>query len=155
MAGYSEQKQNITRMDLGQGLAASAQREILEVLLNEPKLFETVKQKISLDHFDVPALRQTAAIIFETLKSSREPKLMEILAKTESPQVSSCITQLQYAGQEKGNFNARLTDAVNALLQSNARRQKSEIKAVEDQTRFLRTVAERTSKDNPHNVGMT
>jgi len=171
MAGYSEQKQNIIGADspsihtadssairvadLGQGLAASAQREILEVLLNEPKLFETVKQKISLDHFDVPALKQTAAILFETLKSSPEPELMEILAKTESPQVSSCITQLQHTGQEKGNFEARLTDAVNALLQSQARKQTSEIKAIEDQTRFLRTVTERTSKENPHNVGMT
>jgi DNA primase len=163
MAGYTEQKQNIIGADLsairvadlGQGLAASAQREILEVLLNEPKLFETVKQKISLDHFDVPALKQTAAILFETLNSCPEPELMEILAKTESPQVSSCITQLQHTGQEKGNFEARLTDAVNALLQSQARKQTSEIKAIEDQTRFLRSVTERTSKENPHNVGMT
>ncbi len=155
MAGYTEQKQSIISVDLGQGLAASAQREILEVLLNEPKLFETVKQKISVDHFDVPLLKQTASILLETLNSSPEPELTEILSKTESPQVSSCITQLQHTGQEKGNFEARLTDAVNALLQSRARSPKSDIKAIEDQTRFLRTVAERTSKENPHNVGMT
>ncbi len=155
MAGYSEQKQNIISMDLGQGLAASAQREILEVLLNEPKLFETVKQKISLDYFDVPALSQLAVILFETLNAKPAASLKDILATTESQELSSCFVQLQHEGQEKGNFESRLTGALDALQKSRVHRQKNELKNIEDQTRFLRTVTERTSKENPHNVGMT
>jgi len=155
MATYTEQKQDVSSLDFGKGLAASAQREILEVLLNEPKVFETIKQKISLDDFDIPILKETAAVLFETLNINSEPELTQILTKTESPQISSCITQLQHTGQEKGNFDARLTDAVNALLRSRVRHIKSNIKAIEDQRRFLRTITENTSKENPHNVGMT
>jgi hypothetical protein len=34
-------------------------------------------------------------------------------------------------------------------------KKKSQIKAADDQTRFLRCFSENTVKENPHNVGMT
>ena len=75
-----------TRKD-GRGLFATAQREVLEVLLNEPKLFEIVKKEITADLFDVPILRQIAAIMFETLNTNIDASLAEMLAKTESVEV--------------------------------------------------------------------
>ena len=50
--------------DFGSGFFAVAQRELLEVLLNEPKLFEIVKQKITPNIFDVPILSQIAGIYY-------------------------------------------------------------------------------------------
>jgi len=171
---YSAPQQDNISIDLGHGLAASAQREILEVLLNKPNLFNILKKKTSpalslpalssaevsngsnlLEYFDIPALKATAAVLFETLSGNPEPKLTEILAKTESPQLSSCITQLQADGEEKGNFESRLKDAIDALLNCFAKRKIEQLKSKQDSAGYLESVTESARKENRRNIGMT
>ena len=155
-ASYNVENRKVQSIDWGQGLSATAQREILEVLLNEPKLFETVKQKVAPDVFDVPILRQIAAILFEALNTDAGISLKDILAGTESVEVSSCLVELARAGEEKGNFQSRLTGAMDALAGYQAQKRKSQIKTITgDQTKFLRDVYENTEKQNPRNLGMT
>ncbi|MHC4171579.1 MAG: DNA primase [Planctomycetota bacterium] len=161
-ASYGAEDQKVRSIDFGQGLFATAQREVLEVLLgsrlagavNEPELFEIVKQKITAELFDVPILRQTAAILFETLNTEPKPSLAEMLARTESVELGECLVQLAQAGEEKGNFHARLTGALDVIQRYPAQRQKRQIKTVEDQRQFLRRVHDNTGKEDPHNVGM-
>jgi DNA primase len=161
-ASYGTENQKAQSIDFGQGLSATAQREVLEVLLgsrlagavNEPELFEIAKQKITAELFDVPILRQTAAILFETLNAEPKPSLAEILARAESVELGECLVQLAQAGEEKGNFHARLTGALDAIQRHQAQRQKRQIKTVEDQRQFLRHVHDNTGKEDPHNVGM-
>ena len=153
-ASYNIENKKVQTIDWGQGLFAVAQREILEVLLNEPKLFESVKQKITTEVFDVPILKQAAAILFETLNTDINASLAEILTKAESVELGKCLVELAQAGREKGNFNSRLTGALNAVRNYQAKRKKSQIEAIEDQTRFLRTVYDNTERQDPHNVGM-
>jgi DNA primase len=154
-ASYNTEGQKVQSIDWGQGLSATAQRELLEVLLNEPKLFETLKQKITPEVFDIPILKQAAAILFETLNIDINASLKDILARTESVQVSNCLMELAMAGEEKGNFQSRLTGALDTLSRYQAREKTSQMKATtEDQTQFLRSVYENTEKQNPHNVGM-
>jgi len=141
-------------IDYGQGLFAAAQREVLEVLLNEPKLFEIVKQKTTAETFDVPILRQTAQILFETLSTHADATLKTILAKAESIELSKCIAELADAGEQKGNFERRLAGALDVLQQYEARKEKDRAKAAHDQTGFLRCVHKHTGKQNRHNVGM-
>jgi hypothetical protein len=139
---------------MGQGLYATAQREVLEVLLNEPKLFDIVSRQITPEAFDVPILRNIADIVFETLSAEAGPSLKDILAKAESVEAGSVIVELAQAGEEKANFQSRLTGALNAMQRLARQRKKSEIKAVDDQTGFLRRFSENTVKEDPHNVGM-
>ncbi len=153
-ASYNVENQKVQSIDWGQGLFSAAQREVLEVLLNEPRLFKTVKQKITAEVFDVPILRQTAEILFETLSSDIAAPLTEILARAESVELGECITELSQAGEEKGNFQSRLTGALQAIERHLAERQKSDIKTVGDQKEFLRCIYNNTGKENPHNVGM-
>ncbi len=153
-ASYNVENQKVRRVDLGEGLFAIAQREILEVLLNKPKLFEIVKQKITAEDFDVPMLRQTASILFETLNNNSEPSLAEILAGAESPEAGSLIVELAQSGELKGNFESRLSGALNTIGRHQALRRKNEIKAIEGQSQFLRCVIENTGKRNPRNTGM-
>jgi DNA primase len=161
-ASYGVENRKVQTIDYGQGLFATAQREVLEVLLgsrlagalNETELFEIAKQKITAELFDVPILRQTAAILFETLNAEPKPSLAEMLARVESIELGECLVQLAQAGEEKGNFHARLTGALDAIERYQARRKKSRIKEVEDKRQFLRRVHENTGKENPHNVGM-
>jgi DNA primase len=154
-ASYNVENQKVRSIDLGEGLFAIAQREILEVLLNEPKLFEIVKQKITAEDFDVPMLRQTASILFEMLSTSPGTRLAEIIAGTESPEAGSLIVELAQSGEAKGNFKSRLTGALDAIGRHQAQTRKSEIKAIEDQTQFLRRFLENTGKQNPYSTGMT
>ncbi len=154
-SSYAVKNQKVVSLDLGEGLSATAQREIMEVLLNEPQLFKTVQKKITPDNFDVPILRQTAVILFETLCASPKASLSEILAKTESAQVSSIIVELAQAGEEKGNFQVRLTGALDAMGRIVRQKKGGEIKAIEDQRQYLKRVYENTVKQNPYNVGMT
>jgi len=154
-ANYNVENRKVQSIDWGQGLSATAQREILEVLLNEPKLFDVVKQKVTPEVFDVPILSQTAAILFEALNTGPGISLAQILARTESVEVSNCLTELARAGEEKGNFQPRLTGALDALERHQAQKKKSQLKTeTKDQTRFLRDVYESTERQNPHNIGM-
>ena len=54
----------------------------------------------------------------------------------------------------KGNFQARLTGALNAIERYQAQKKNSRIETIEDSRQFLRKVYENTGKENPHNVGM-
>ncbi len=146
--------QKVQSVDFGEGFFAAAQREILEVLLNEPKLSEIVKQKITAEDFDVPILKQIATILFETLNTNIEAQLTEILAKAEAVEAGGVIVELAQAGEEKGNYQSRLTGALDAIQRYQAQKRKSEIKTIEDQTKFLQRYSEITEKENPHNVGM-
>jgi DNA primase len=141
--------------DMGRGLYATAQREVLEVLLNEPALFETVKKKIAPKDFDVPALRQIADILFEILKAASGPSLQDVLTKAESVEAGSLIVELARIGEQKANYSSRLNDAVDVMLRLQKQRKTGEIKSVDDQERFLRNFSKNIVKQNPHNVGMT
>jgi hypothetical protein len=152
-ASYNVGNQKVRSVDLGEGSFAIAQREILEVLLNEPKLFEIVKQKITAEDFDVPMLKRTASILFETLSANPETPLAEIIARTESPEASSLIVELAQSGEAKGNFKSRLAGALDAIGRQRAQTRKSEIKTI-DGREFLRCVHENTDKQNLRSTGM-
>ncbi|MFZ0035079.1 MAG: DNA primase [Sedimentisphaerales bacterium] len=152
-ASYNVENQKVRSVDLGDGFFAIAQREILEVLLNEPKLFKIVKQKIAVEDFDVPVLRQTASILFETLNTCPETSLAEILARAESPEAGSLIVELAQSGEAKGNFESRLAGALDAICQHQTQTRKSEIKTT-DGRQFLQCYLENTAKQNPHSTGM-
>jgi hypothetical protein len=141
-------------VDYGRGAFAGAQREVLEVLLDEPGLYETVRQKITADVFDVPILRQIGEIIFETLDDDNEASLRQFLARTESVQLSNCLMELAHSGQVKGNHQLRLAKALDAIEQNQAKKKKSIIGTQEDNSDYLRKLYENTDKVNVRNMGM-
>jgi len=149
-AGYGQRGRTVPGIDYGQGLFAAAQREVLEVLLNEPALYASVRQKITAEAFDVPILEQVAAILFETLIADASASLREVLARTESVELGRCVMELAQAGQEKGNFESRLAGAMRTIERSRTPRQDSRVKTVED----LRRVYPGRGRENPHSVGM-
>lgn len=156
-ANYDIQKSTAQPIDFGRGLFAAAQQEILEVLLNEPKLFETIRQKIKVEHFDTPILSQIAVLLFETLSTASvdaDALLRAVLAKVESVEIGKAIVQLAQLGEKKGNFQARLTGALDAIQRHQAQMASRQLNTADDPERFLRRCAENTEKQNPHSVGM-
>jgi DNA primase len=154
-ASYNLPDKNATGdIDYGKGLFAAAQREVLEVLLNEPKLFETVSEKITADVFDVPILRQVAEILFERLQKDVDTTLREILAGAESVELGNCLMELAQAGEEKGNFQARLSGALSTIERYQAQKRNNQVTTADDQREYLRSICENKSRENPHSVGM-
>ncbi len=157
-AGLGAENRKVQSIDYGSGLYAIAQREVLEVLLNKPRLFEAVKQKISAGDFDVPILRQIAEIMFETLSADGDASIEAVLANTvnaEAVKLSGAIVDLAQVGQQKGNFESRLAGAMEVLQQCKARKVKDQLKATKDHAEFLRLVSENTTRQNRHSLGMT
>lgn len=141
-------------IDYGRGLFAAAQREVLEVLLNEPKLFERVRGKTTAEAFDVPILRQTARIVFEMLGADMEAPLEAVLARAESVELGKCIAELAREGEQKGNFELRLAGALDVLQRYRAQKENEQVGAGQDHAEFLRRVHEQVERQNRHNVGM-
>jgi len=153
-AANNQRRNACEPVDFGRGLFAAAQREILEVLLNEPKLYELVKQKIAADVFDVPILRQVAALVFETLNSSPQAPLADILAMAESVAQANAIVELERTGRQKGNFESQLVGALDAVREHQSRQARSNIQTIEDERQFLKRFGEDTRGNNRRSVGM-
>lgn len=141
-------------VSLGEGFCAAAQREIIEVLLNKPELFSSVKQKITVESFDVPILRQIAEALFDVLQSGRPFEPAEVISNMESAQTGSIVAELVQSGEAKGNFESRLDGAIEAILSHHRQKEKLQIRQQGDQTEFLRKYSKNTGKQNPHNTGM-
>jgi DNA primase len=152
-ASYDQPERVAASVDYGQGLLAAAQREVLEVLLNEPGLFKAARGKISAESFDVPILGQVAAILFDVLDGDGHASLSAILARTESVELGNCVMDLAAAGEQKGNFESRLAGALSTMERYQKQEQSNGIGAIEDETEYLRRKHESVG-NNPHNVGM-
>jgi DNA primase len=101
--------------DWGEGLSAASQREVLEVLLNEPGLFHSMEPSVSQDLFDVPVLAQIASMLLDVIRSEDDFSLSRVLARAESVEIGERIVALQRVGEEKGNYPSRLADALKVL----------------------------------------
>jgi DNA primase len=112
-------------LDLGEGLSANAQREILEVLLAHPSMFDDVKDKLSSENFDVPVFRQIAQAVFQTLFEQSHAPLSVMCSAVEDTRIAGLMTTLEHEGSEKGNYSKRLADALAALKQAEHKQNKT------------------------------
>ena len=153
-ASRETSEQKAPNIDYGQGRYAIAQREVLEILLNKPQLYDTVRQKITVDVFEVPILNRAAAILFDALNEGQNLSLKEILARTESVELGTCIMELAQAGEEKGNFEARLASALDMLEKYSEHKQNLSNKTKAEHKEYLLNAYKTRGKENPHSVGM-
>ncbi len=142
-------------IDWGQGLHAAAQREVIEVLLNEPGLFHSIGRPITEDLFDVPVLREVAAILFDVLRSEEDFALRAVLARTESVQLGDCIIELQEVGERKGNYHSRLTDALDTLSRHKDRSGTMRTGEAKNGSGFSGVGQGPPQQRNPHSIGLT
>lgn len=143
-------------VDWGQGLYAAAQKEALEVLLNEPGLFHAVEQGITEDLFDVPILSRIASILFDVIRSDEDFTINRVLAQTESPELAQGIVELQQIGEGKGNYHARLDDAL-GILHRHKHRATGDVRTNKADPRVdsAEIARGRPGRQNPHSIGLT
>jgi DNA primase len=114
---------------LGTGYFARGQQEILEVLLNDNELFSQTSDRISIEQFDVPVLREIAEILFEALGSEKKVSLSQLVGRIEGVQASRVAVELAEVGEQKGNYAKRLEDAIELFARHAAGVEKENLKA--------------------------
>jgi DNA primase len=135
-----------TPLDLGEGLSAVAQREIIEVLLAHPSMFDDVKDKISPQNFDIPALQQIAQAVFQTFSEHLRAELSVMCSAVEDTRLAGLMTTLEHDGAKKGNFTKRLSAALAVLEHVEQQRNKP----TGNKNDLIRDVA----KQDRRNMGM-
>ena len=140
--------------DAGQSVQAVAQQEILEVLLNEPKLFELIREEISVESFDVPIQREVAGVLFELLRASDRVTGADVLARIDSVEVARCVTAWMDVGERKGNYRSRLDGALQALNRKKRFSIEEVVATDKESLTMLLNATERAGVQHGHNMGM-
>ena len=92
-----------------------AHREILEVLLNAPEHFNWVGEHWSLGDISDPRLASIGREFVRVCTAPRGFDLTGFLSEFEEPDMTALITDLQLAGERRGNYEATLQGALNRL----------------------------------------
>jgi DNA primase len=135
-----------------EGFGEKAQAEIIEVLLNEPRLFESAAKRIKAEDFDVPILKDIWTLIEQTLAGGVEFSLTNLLAKTESEQVSGLLVKLSDNGQDGDTLRNRLKGAINAMEEYKQKKSRNNKKTGDDE--ILRKISAVKSKPDRRNPGL-
>lgn len=154
MQSEDDRREATEATDWGRGLHAAAQREVLEVLVNEPELFGDHRDEISESLFDVPVLRQMAGVLLDALRSEGDFSFSAMLARVESVSVAKGLVELQSVGEEKGNYASRLADAIEVLRRYQKR---SETIGSGHERKGAHSIAELDdfeARPNPHSLGL-
>jgi DNA primase len=152
--GQDEPQTGPQAVDWGQGLYAVAQREVLEVLLNEPGLVHSVERSVTQDMFDVPILGQIASILLDVIRSDGDFSLSQVLARIESVELAECVIELQRVGEEKGNYPSRLVDALEVLSRRRLRTKDVRTNAAGERGESTQAPAGPGGRQNPHSIGI-
>ncbi len=135
-----------------EGFGAKAQAEIIEVLLNEPRLFESAARKIKTADFDVQALREIWLLIENASAGGAEYSLTDLLAQTESKDVSGLMVKLSDNGQDVETLRKRLNGAMEAMEE--CRNKKSQTGKKADDDEILKRISALKAKPDRRNPGL-
>lgn len=154
MKSDGDRRDGAEPVDWGRGLHAAAQREVLEVLLNEPALFHGRQEEISESLFSVPILRQIAVVLLNALRSDDGFSLPGLLARIEAVSLAEGLVALQAAGEEKGNYASRLADAVEVLERYRKDSQTMRLDREGNEAPCAAESNETPARQNPHSLGL-
>jgi hypothetical protein len=94
----------------------NAQRELLEVLLNKPHLFEVVRAEIKEPSAFADEIHQRIARqIWQAYERKPDCTLGELMAGCESPELCGVITDMADLGERRGNYEATLSGALRRI----------------------------------------
>ena len=133
--------------DLGQWLSVLGERQVLEVLLNSPELFDSAAERIDPDDFADEDLRAVAQCVWK-LGAEGNCGLENLLSNESMAPHGALLADLATAGEQRGNFHQTLQGAVEDMLR---RRNSSELQELKsrgyDGDATLRQIQQRLGSD--------
>ncbi|OHB52681.1 MAG: DNA primase [Planctomycetes bacterium GWF2_42_9] len=134
------------------GFGAKAQEEIIETILNEPRLFESAAKKVKVGDFDVPLLREAWSIIEQSIAENVEFSLAGMLAKTESQDLAGLLVRLSGNGQDMDTLRRRFNGALDALMEYKRKQDSNYTKTKDDD--ILQRISSIKARPDRRNPGM-
>jgi len=132
------------------GFGVRAQAEVIEVLLNEPRLFDLAKRKITADSFDVPTFRHIWELIADSAEQDEAFSIASLLTKVQEPELARQIMKFTENGQNTETLRSRLKGALKAISEHHEQKQRQELMGQQDEDEMLRGL----SQMGPRNQGM-
>jgi len=146
----SVDNQKVAKVETGAGFGRKAQEEIIEAILNEPRLFESAARKIKAEDFADPALRQIWQLLEQTIEPNIEFSLADFLARIESTDISDLVVKMSDNGQDVETLRKRLNGAVNALVEHKEKTQIQTTNVIDDERlRRITSVKAKPDRRNP------
>jgi len=102
--------------------AVQAERELLEVLVNMPDMFDMAAERVDWNDFTDPKLRLVAQRVW-ALGQAHRLTLEDLLADEALLELGGLVTDLSAAGEKKGNYEETLHGAVSHILYVRQNRQ--------------------------------
>jgi hypothetical protein len=91
-------------------------RHIVEVLLNEPRLYPSVSAYLDPQTIRSPELGLIAQQLISLIESGEEFTLGDLIGRFELPSFGALITDMQERGERRGQYEQVLTGAVACLM---------------------------------------
>lgn len=118
--GPAADRGTMTRLTPLRNGEQAALREILSVLVNEPDRFTLVSDVFDPARIHDPMDRHVAETFVDMVKSDAGFDLNRLIAGFDDTDMSNRITDLLFAGAQRGNFDATVHGAVDRLRQVDA-----------------------------------
>lgn len=122
-------------------LLRQARREVLEVLLHEPRLYHQAADRILPGDFQSrTAIGEIAQVLLGCLAEGVEPTAARLYGQIESPQTASLLGELEAVAGQKGDPEKRLKNAMDVIEQSRHKAETEKLKnnRAEDDSEYLR-----------------
>lgn len=103
----------------------SAERELLELILQNPELASQATQAVASDRLSSEAARRVYMKIVELVQANVLPSFQNLLLEFEHPAAKNLLVELDERGSEKGTVDSekRLADVIRFFQQQSQRRQ--------------------------------
>ncbi|MBN1943328.1 MAG: DNA primase [Phycisphaerae bacterium] len=130
------------------GVTTNPERVVLEVLLDEPELFDQAAERIDPADFQDAMLQRLAERIWP-LGTDGRLALEELLADEEMVGYAPTLTELSLAGQRRGNHHRTLQEAVDRILHRKETHSVQELKTGPLDDESLRELHARFQRSDP------
>ena len=153
-SSYAVKDQKVVSRGPVDDLAIKTQREILEVLLNEPQRCEEMSAHIKPEGFATEVFREIATAVFESCEPGEKIGIVQILMRIESTEGGRQAVKLATDGENKGNYQQRIEDAIEAIEKCKANNKRMQIRQTINDDESLSKLTEILKNENKRNPGM-
>jgi hypothetical protein len=129
MKGTAAAAAVVNKSVVAKDVYVNAQREVLEVLLNRPELYNLVLHQIpAAGSFKDPVHRVIAEIVWPFLHENPTGRLNELLALIDSMEISRLVTDMAQRGAARGNYEETLAGALRLIEHEDAEAARSDVR---------------------------
>ncbi len=116
------------------------ERQVLEVLLSSPDLFDVAAERVGPEDFVDEGLKKAADVIWRAGQAGRL-NIEELLASQEMAGMGPLLTDLATAGELKGNYEPTLNEAVEHMLYRRDRQEFQQLRTAGKDDKTLRELS--------------